>query len=173
MVMAGARDYNFYAVDALGGHCNWMKQFPKGWAIPATLNDSVVYVGTSDDRQLFALDVRTGREIWRADAGFNIFGGCAIGNRTGYFGTLAGKVYGIDLTNGRITWTIELEGYTANHLAWLKPDDSYRDDIRRLIKTPIDMLVMYRQLGGVFGSPAIGGKRLVVAGYDGWVYCFQ
>jgi outer membrane protein assembly factor BamB len=150
-----------------------MKQFPQGWAIPATYNDSVVYVGTSDDRQLFALDISTGREMWRAEAGFNIFGGCAVGDKTGYFGTLAGKVHGIDLTNGHIIWTIELDGYKANHLSWLKPDDSYRDDIRHLINTPIDMLAMYRQLGGIFGAPAIAGKRLVVAGYDGWVYCFS
>ena len=173
MVFASARDYNVYALDVRGGYCNWLKQFPKGWALPVTLNDSVVYVGSSDDRQLFALDFLTGREVWKADAGFNILGGCAIGSRIGYFGTLAGKLHGIDLTTGKIIWTIELDSYKANHLTWLKPDDSYRDDIGRLVRTPVEMLVMYRKLGGVFGTPALAGNRIVVAGYDGWVYCFS
>jgi outer membrane protein assembly factor BamB len=173
MVYAGARDYNFYAVDITGGHANWLKQFPLGWGLPATLNDTVLYVGTSDDHMLYALNVRTGREVWSLKAGFNILGGCAIGKRIGYFGNLAGKVLGIDLEAGSILWTIELDGYKANHLSWLKPDDAYRDDMNSLLLTPEDMLKMYKQLGGVFVTPALAGKHLVVAGYDGWVYCFS
>ena len=173
IVFAGARDYNLYALDVRGGFANWTKQFQYGWALPVTANDSVIYVGTSDDRTLFAFDIRTGREVWTAPAGFNIFGGCAIGKDIGYFCTLAGKMNGIDLKTGKIIWTIELESYKKNHLSWLKEDDSYRDDIGKLIKTPLDMLVMYGQLGGVFGKPAISGDRIVVAGYDGWVYCFS
>jgi outer membrane protein assembly factor BamB len=173
MVFAGARDYNMYAIDVRGGFCSWMKSFPFGWALPVTVNDSVVYVGTSDDRTLFALDIRSGLEVWKAPAGFNIFGGCAIGAKMGYFATLAGKVHGINLTTGKILWTIELDGYKTNHLSWLKPGDLYRDDIGKKIITPLDMLVMYNQLGGVFGTPAISIDRLVVAGYDGWVYCYK
>jgi len=172
IVLAAARDFNLYAIDVKGGHCNWLKQFPKGWALPVTFNDSIIYVGASDDRTLFALDIFSGREIWKADAGFNVFGGCALGSKIGYFGTLAGKVHGVDLTTGKILWTIELDGYKTHHLTWLKPDDSYREDIGSLIRTPLDMLRMYRELGGIFGTPAVEGERLVVAGYDGWVYCF-
>ena len=173
MVFAGSRDYNLYAVDMMGGHCDWMKQFPEGWALPVTLNDSVIYVGTSDDRQLFALNIRNGKEEWKTEAGFNIFGGCAIGKKVGYFGTLAGKVHGVDLSSGKILWTIELDGYKANHLKWLNPDDTFRDDIGKLISTPVQLVGMYEKLGGIFGTPALAGGRLVVAGYDGWIYCFS
>ncbi len=173
MVFAGARDNNLYAIDLRGGYTNWMKQFQNGWGLPVTVNDSVIYVGTSDDRTLYALDIVNGREIWKAAAGFNIFGGCAIGTKTGYFCTLAGKVHGIDLKTGKILWTLELDSYKANHLTWLKADDSYREDIGKLVKTPLDMLSMYKQLGGIFGTPAIVDNLLIVAGYDGWVYCFS
>ena len=173
MVIAGARDNNLYSIDLRGGYCNWMKQFPAGWALPITVNDSVIYVGTSDDRSFFAFDIRTGNQLWRAPVGFNIFGGCAVARKTGYIATLAGKVHGINLTTGQIIWTIELDSYKKNHLSWLKPNDSYRDDIGKLITTPLTMLVMYEQLGGIFGTPAQVGDHLVVAGYDGWVYCFS
>ncbi len=173
MVFVGARDYNFYAVDMMGGHCNWLKQFPLGWALPVTYNDSVLYVGSSDDHQLFALDVRSGKEIWNLDAGFNLMSGVAVGNKIGYIATLAGKVYGIDLTMGTVKWSLELDGYKANHLTWFNKDDAFRDDIGKLISTPMDILKMYRELGGVFGTPVLSGDRLVVAGYDGWVYCFS
>jgi outer membrane protein assembly factor BamB len=173
MVFAGSRDYNLYAVDTKGGYCNWMKPFEKGWGLPVTANDSVIYVGTSDDKTLFAYAIRTGKEVWKTDAGFNIFSGLAIGKNVGYLCTLAGKVHGIDLKSGRIIWTIELESYKANHLTYLKADDTYRDDLDKLIKTPLDMVSMYAKLGGIFGPPAIDGDHLVVAGYDGWIYCFS
>ena len=173
MVLAGARDNNLYALDLRGGYCNWMKQFPAGWALPVTSNDTVIYVGTSDDRSLFAFDIRTGSQLWRAPVGFNIFGGCAIGKEIGCVASLAGKVHGVNLTTGQIIWTIELDSYKLNHLSWLKPNDSYRDDIGKLITTPLKMFDMYEQLGGVFGTPTQEGNHLVVAGYDGWIYCFS
>lgn len=173
MVFVGARDYNLYAIDVRGGYCNWMKSFPNGWALPVTVNDSVIYVGTSDDRTMFALDIRSGGEVWKTNAWFNLIGGCAIGSQVGYFGNLAGKVYSINLTHGEINWTIELESYKENHLKWLIPNDNYRDDINKLIRSPLDIHKMYRELGGIFGTPAIEGLNLVVAGYDGWIYCFS
>ncbi|MCX6267454.1 MAG: PQQ-binding-like beta-propeller repeat protein [Bacteroidetes bacterium] len=173
MVFTGARDYNLYAIDMRGGFCNWMKQFSSGWSLPVTANDTVIYVGTADDRSLFAFDIRTGRQLWQAPAGFIVSGGCAIGKKMGYFGTLGGKVHGVDLTNGEIKWTAELDSYKANHLDWLKPNDAFRDDIVKLIVTPLDMHTMYRKLGGIFGAPALDGNNLVVAGYDGWVYCYS
>ncbi len=173
MVIAGARDYNLYAVDGRGGFCNWMKTFPAGWALPITVNDTVVYAGTSDDRTLFAFHAVNGSEIWKTDAGFNIMGGMAIGKYFGYFGTLAGKLHAIDLRTGKIAWTVQTDSYSNNSQKWLKPDDKYRDDIGKLIKTPPGILNLYRDLGGIFGKPALSGNRIIFAGYDGWIYCFK
>jgi outer membrane protein assembly factor BamB len=173
MVYVGSRDYHFYALDASGGHCNWMKQFPLGWALPATLNDSVLIVGTSDDHSVIAYNLTNGKELWKTDAGFNVLAGCALDGKMGYVGTLCGKVHGINLATGQKIWTVELDSYKANHLSWLKPDDTYRDDLSQIMVTPLDMIRMYGELGGIFGTPAIADERLVVAGYDGWVYCYS
>jgi outer membrane protein assembly factor BamB len=172
IVFASARDNNLYAIDVNGGYAHWLKNFPKGWALPVTVNDSAIYVGTSDDRTLFAYDIVSGRELWQTKVGFNILGGCAIGDKQGYFGTLAGKVHAVDLTTGKIEWTLEQDSYKANHLSWLKEDDTYRDDIGKLIKNPADVLKLYTQLGGIFSTPAKQGDIVVVGGYDGWVYCY-
>jgi outer membrane protein assembly factor BamB len=173
LVYFGARDYNFYAVDINGGYCHWMKQFPKGWALPAAINDSLVLLGTSDDRLLFAYDRSTGNEIWRLNAGFNIFGEIANVKKTGCFGTLAGKVIGFDLKTGTILWELKLDGYNTNHLKYLKPDDSYVDDISNLIRSSQDILKMYFNLGGVFSKPAISDDNMIITCYDGSIYCFK
>jgi len=78
----------------------------------------------------------------------------------------------VDLTTGKIEWTIEQDSYKANRLTWLKEDDTYRDDIGKLIKTPADVLKVYEQLGGIFSAPAKQGDVMVLGGYDGWVYCY-
>lgn len=172
MVFAGARDNNLYALDVRGGYCNWLKSFPFGWALPITANDTALYVGTSDDLQLIALDIRSGGEMWRFDAGFNIFSGVCFGKTIGCFGTLAGKVTGIDLTKGEEKWTLELDSYVKNRSKYFKEDGSYRADIGKVLRNPSDVLKMYAELGGVFGTPASSEDKIVVAGYDGWVYCF-
>ncbi|HNY03126.1 MAG TPA: PQQ-binding-like beta-propeller repeat protein [Bacteroidales bacterium] len=173
MVIAAARDNNLYAIDVRGGYCNWVRSFPSGWGLAATLNDTVVLVNTYDDRTVFAIDLMTGRDIWRTPAGFNMLGGCAVARKVGYFGTLSGKLNGIDLKTGKILWTVELDGYKENHLKWMQSNDSFRPDISRFIRTPMDMLKMYQDIGGIFGAPAIELDRLVVAGYDGSVYCLS
>jgi outer membrane protein assembly factor BamB len=172
MVYAGSRDYTLYAIDMKGGYCNWTRQFPRGWALPVTFRDTVLYVGTSDDHELYALDFRTGYEYWKLNVGFNILGGMALGKKLGYFATLAGKVHAVDLTSGDLEWSVELDGYKANRAKYLKSDDKYRDDIGKLLKTPLDLIEMYRRLGAVFSAPAYIPGYLIVAGFDGWVYCF-
>ncbi len=173
ILFAGARDNGLYALDVRGGYCNWVKSFDYGWALSVTPGDSVLYVGTSDDQTLFALDPRSGREYWKTPVGFNIFGGVVKGTNMGYFGTLAGKLIGIDLRKGKVQWVVETDAWKANHLSWFNDQDALREDAGIRLRTPYDVLKMYRDLGGIFGTPAMTGDRIVVAGYDGGVYCYS
>ncbi len=173
LVYIGARDYNLYAIDAKAGYSHWNKSFPFGWAMAATPRDSVVYIGTSDDRVLLALDGRTGKELWRTDVKFNIFGPCAYSASMGYVGTLIGKLYGIDLKSGDIKWVFNMEGYQAHHLKYFKSDDTLRDDIMNFIKTPADFIGMEYKLGAIFSTPAISDNYLVVSSTDGTLYCLK
>lgn len=173
MVYAGARDFNLYAIDAYGGYANWMKSFSSGWAMAVTSMDSVIIVAAADERAIYAYNAHSGQQLWRTPSGFNVIGECAIGSTLGYFGTLAGKVSAFDLSTGQIVWTVGLDSYKDNHLSWFNEEDAYREDINRLLKTPVDLLKMYGQLGSIFGAPALSSDMMVVAGYDGWVYVYS
>ena len=172
-VYAGARDYNLYAIDAAEGYCRWNKKFPSGWALALTPNDSVIYVGTSDDRVLAALDSNTGLEIWRSDVKFNIFGPCSFTASMAYVGTLMGKVFGIDLRDGKIKWSLTTDSHSAQRRKYFLADDVFRDDIIKIIKTPVDFIAMEYALGAIFSTPAIADNRLIVSSTDGTLYCFQ
>ncbi len=173
LVLIGARDYHVYAIEQNGGYCYWTKQFPKGWALPITVRDTVAYIGTSDDRELLAVDVRTGETIWKTDAKFNIFGGCSFTLSMGYFGTLAGNLFGFDMKSGSIKWKYTVDGYTTNHLKYFKEDDSFRDDIGEILKSNDEVLTMYNDLGAIFSAPAIANDKLVITSSDGNVYCLK
>lgn len=170
-VFIGSRDYNFYALNASAGYANWNRKFSAGWALSATLNDTVLYIGTSDDRILLALDGRDGHELWRTDAKFNIFGGCAFSPRMVYVGTIWGKLFGIDKKTGKIQWAFTTDGYFSNHLNYFKTDDTFRDDIGSELRAPVDWIAAEYKMGGIFSTPAVSNNQLVITTTEGIVYC--
>ena len=112
-------------------------------------------------------------ELWRTDVKFNIFGPCVTTSTMAYVGTLMGKLFGINLKNGGIKWVFTTPGYQKNHLKYFKADDSFRDDISNLIKTPADFIGMEYSLGAIFSSPAISNGQIVIGSTDGTVYCLK
>jgi eukaryotic-like serine/threonine-protein kinase len=173
VVYFGARDYNLYALDVYEGYSHWNKAFPFGWAMAITPRDSVIYVGTSDDRVLIALDGKSGRELWRTDVKFNIFGPCTTTTTMAYVGTLMGKLFSVNLKDGAVKWVYSTPSHQANRLKYFKADDSFRDDIMNFIKTPADFIGMEYALGAIFSTPAILNDQLVVCSTDGTIYCLK
>ena len=173
-VYIGSRDYNLYAVDTRGGHGLWNLAFPKGWAMGSpVVDDSVLYVGTSDDMVLMALNPFSGVTKWKTELKFNVFGGVAIQDDEIYAGNLMGKLFAIDKNSGKKQWQFNTESYLKNRHKYFNEDDIYRSDIQSIITKGDDFLTMYYDLGAIFSTPAINGNNLVITSTDGKVYCFQ
>jgi outer membrane protein assembly factor BamB len=173
-VFVGARDFNFYAIEINSGYCHWNKQFPKGWALSATvLNDSILYLGTSDDYVMIALDPRFGKEFWRTPVKYNIFGGMALSQSMGYVCTLMGKVFGIDLKTGAIQWEFDGEGYKKYRKDYFDKEDKHTDQALSTLGNFENVLRMYQHLGSIFSTPAITNDFIVVTSSDGFTYCLE
>lgn len=173
-VFIGARDFNFYAIENNTGYCHWNKQFPKGWALSATmLKDSVLYLGTSDDYVMIALDPRMGKELWRTAVKYNIFGGMALSESMGYVGTLMGKVFGLDLKTGAIKWEFDGDGYKKNKDKYFNKEDKHPDSVLPSLGNFQNVIAMYNKLGAVFSTPAVSNDYIVFTSADGAVYCLE
>jgi eukaryotic-like serine/threonine-protein kinase len=175
MVFIGGRDYNLYAIDAERGYCHWNKAFPGGWA-PATTpanHDSTVLVGASDDKILLLLRTKDGKEIWRSDVKYNVFGSSPLTAGMCYTTTLMGKLFGIDLQTGRIRWTYTTEKYAQNKALYFKPDDTYRDDIHSIIHSQEEFLAALFNIGAIYSAPAIDKDHIVFSSTEGVLYCLQ
>jgi outer membrane protein assembly factor BamB len=168
----GSRDYNFYALEINSGYCHWNKQFPRGWALAATIHkDSVLYLGTSDDYVMIALEPRMGTEKWRTPVKYNIFGSMALSEGMGYVGTLMGKMFGIDLKTGAVKWIFEGDGYKTNKKKYFDDEDKHPEKVLEKFDNFENVVRMYNELGGVFSTPVVTSDYIVYAGADGGVYC--
>lgn len=172
-VFVGARDYNFYALNASQPSCRWNLRFPKGWAITRPLiHDSLLYIGTSDDRKFFCLDPKTGGTIWTFDAKYNLFGAPVVADSVIYEGTMMGHLFGLHKKTGKLLFDFTTDGYNTHHLDYFKEDDTYRDDVfKTRIRRNEDFLTLYIALGGIISQPIVFGNCVLFTSMDGNVYC--
>lgn len=173
LIFIGARDYNVYALDQQRGYCHWNKAFTRGWGLNSSIYDSILYIGSADERVLIAANPSTGNEYWRTNMEFLIFGSNAFTPNMLYVGTTIGKIHGIDLKSGKKIWSLETDGYKKYRFNYFKEDDSYRDDIYSIIHSNEHFLHVEVELGGIFSTPCIAGDFLIFSSSEGSVYCFK
>ncbi len=171
LVFIGARDFNVYAIDQEKGYCHWNKSFSKGWGLCNRVHDSVLYIGTADERRLIAADPETGTEFWNKPMEFLVFGHNAYSDSMLYVGTTMGKLHGISLETGTKLWTFATNAYILARSKYFKPDDSYRDDIYSIIQSNEQFLEVEEELGGIFSTPVISGSKIIFTSTDGKIYC--
>jgi eukaryotic-like serine/threonine-protein kinase len=173
LIFIGARDYNVYAIDQNKGYCHWNKSFTKGWGLNNNVHDSVLYIGSSDERKLISVNPLNGNENWNIDMEFLVLGNNAFSEKMLYVGTTIGKLHGIDLKNGLKVWSFETESYQNARFKYFKNDDSYRDDIYTIIKSNEQFLEVECELGGIFSTPVISNESIIFSSTNGKIYCLK
>ena len=111
IVAVGSRDGNLYAIDEVRGTQRWRLNFNVYWvnASPAIENGRV-YATNSDAQCVDAVDVKTGKEVWRYNAERNFFGSASIAGETVYAGDFAGRLHALDKSTGKERWRFVAEG---------------------------------------------------------------
>ena len=173
MIFIGARDYNVYAIDQNKGYCHWNKSFTRGWGLNNNIYDSVLYIGSADERVLIAANPNTGNEFWNVKMEFLVFGNNAYSDSLMYLGTTIGKLHGISRKNGEKVWSFETDSYKNMRFNYFKPDDSYRNDIYSIIKSNEQFLEVECELGGIFSTPYISDDIIIFSSTNGKVYCLK
>ncbi len=95
----------------------------RGQETQPLIHDGIMYVTASYSR-LYAIDVRTGEELWQYDARLpeGILPCCDVVNRGAaiygdkiYFGTLDAKIVALNLKTGDVVWRKEIADYKAGY----------------------------------------------------------
>ncbi len=112
------------AVEAASGHVVWERKFAGCIAASPAVGNGTVYFGFMDPPPcrgtapsfLAALDVRSGRTLWRFRAGVIETPPLLAGGRV-YFGSWDHRVYAVDSRTGRLAWSFATGGRVKGGVA--------------------------------------------------------
>jgi len=88
----------------------WSAQIATGHSFAPAVANGIVYVG-SGDQHLYALDAKTGAQVWNAATGGAIVSSPAVADGAVYVGTTDSHVYAFDAETGALRWATPVGGY--------------------------------------------------------------
>src|SRR4029077_13090322 len=123
VVYFGCRDSNFYALDAATGQKKWAFNNKGSWVITSpAVADGKVYFATSDTALFYALDAKSGAQLFSLKFKWPMFSSPAIAGDLLYMGTHEGKLMAIDLKNRKVAWEFQTDASRQYGPAFTKPD---------------------------------------------------
>ncbi|HLK29547.1 MAG TPA: PQQ-binding-like beta-propeller repeat protein [Puia sp.] len=100
-VLFGSRDACLYCLNADDGKFIWKISHEPSWIMStAAIKDSFVITGTSDGRFVQALNLETGKEIWKHHTALAVWASPLINNDKIYTGGFDGQLLCLDLKTG-------------------------------------------------------------------------
>lgn len=126
LVVSATLGGRIFAVDEATGTLRWSVMtgaplplntgFAGGWDLyvssPAVVGATVVIGGR--DGGVYALDLQTGRRLWRAATHGRVRATPAVGHSTVIVGSFDGRIYGLDLMTGAERWVHRTVGDTLD-----------------------------------------------------------
>jgi outer membrane protein assembly factor BamB len=108
-VVFGSRDGNLYDLNILNGKEIWKVSHGTSWIISSpAIYDGVIYVGSSDARFEQAVDLKTGKEIWKTNSIQAVWSSPAVTENSVCFGDFSGTLFAVDKKTGKENWNIKL-----------------------------------------------------------------
>jgi outer membrane protein assembly factor BamB len=138
------------------------------------VTNGVVYIGTLDNNNLYALNASTGAKLWSVTASDYVDSSPAVAKGVVYFGSQDGAIYAVDATTGGGLWRFILNGdptspAVANGVVYFGSND---DNIYALNASTGAKLWSYNTGHQVDASPAIVNGVLYIGSNDHKVHAF-
>lgn len=136
---------------------------------------STVYFGAGD-YNLYAIDERTGSELWRLTTGDEVFSSPALHNDVVYVGSNDGNLYAVDAQTGDEVWSYETgdavrsSPAVAGEYVYVGSSDNHLHAVN--IETGA-MEWSFQTGDAVESSPAVAGGVVYVGSFDGKVYALD
>jgi len=116
-IVVGARDGFLYCLNASDGKKIWTVDHEISWIISTVaIKDSIVVTGTSDGRFIQAVNLNTGKEIWKYHTPMATWSSPIIDNDKVYEGCYDGQLFCVDLKTGK-----RLGQFTTNSIIYSSP----------------------------------------------------
>ena len=105
MLVIGGRDGYLYGIDAQTGARKWVYDYKVSWILSSVaIKDTIVVTGTSDGRFINALNLHTGKELWRFGVGAPAWSSPSIVGDKVFNAVNDGIIYCLDIYTGKQVW---------------------------------------------------------------------
>jgi outer membrane protein assembly factor BamB len=149
----GSRSADLFAFDAATGKVKWKYFYWSSWVeSSARLHKGILYVGSSDHQQMFAIDAPSGKRIWNTYTDGSAWSSPAVTDKHVYIGVVGVTPYFID-----------------HHGSFLAADRATGQIVWRFPMSVIPGSVT----SGVASSPAVDHGLVFFGGLDGTFYAFR
>ena len=141
----------------------------EGFESTATVQGGAVYAGSLDGH-VYALDLDTGRELWRFAAGAPVKSSPSVREGTVFFGDEDGVFHAVDAKTGEGRWRFEAGAEivsSANFAAGCVVFGSHDESLYCLEPADGKLRWKVETEGYVFGTPAVAEGLVYSAGCDG------
>ena len=107
IVVVGGRDGYLYGIDAQTGTRKWIFDYKVSWIISSVaIKDTIVITGTSDGRFINALNLNTGKELWRFMTGAPVWASPSIAGDKVFNASNDGLIYCLNIYTGKEVWRV-------------------------------------------------------------------
>jgi outer membrane protein assembly factor BamB len=168
------------AFSAGHGEIRWQKTIGPSETSPLLVGDRL-YVGDWNG-DVWALDARSGKTLWRYHTGGAVKGGAALSGNRLYVGSYDGHVYCIDARNGTLVWKQSGQGglfgsstfYATPAVAYGRVYIGSTDGKMYSFGAASGSLIWSYGTGGyVYASPAVSDGLVFVGSYSKTFYAFD
>jgi len=175
-----ASDGEVVALSVGKGTVRWTRHIGATETSPVVVGNDV-YVGDWLGN-VYALDKRDGRTVWRATTGGAVKGGIAVSGNRVYAGSYDGHVYAFDATTGRRLWRASGDARLLGHGQFYStPAAAYGrvyigstdGKVYSFGATSGKRIWSHSTGGYVYGSPAIWQQRVFAGSYSHTFYAFD
>ena len=168
-LVVGSEDNRLYGFDAATGDPLWEPFVAGGkiWSTPV-IQDNTVFFG-SHDKNVYAVDLRTGEEKWRFATGGTVVAKPLIFDDKVIVGSFDRTLYALEAQTGTLAWAFKGSNWfwagavAGNSTIYAASMDG---DVYALDRTG-ELQWEHRVEGAIASTPALVPERLVVAGVDG------
>ena len=179
VVYLASRDNFVYALKVNDGSLIWQKSFGGSWmpSSPAFDADNI-YIGSSDAKQIFCMNKKTGSYVYIVNVGNYCFASPAITDEWMFEGFFNGRMYGIEKQSGKIRWEFQPALSIQNYLGLSNVSGSfnvtplYKFDYSKAEAQAQYLNEVYKT-GPIISSPVIAGGIVYFTSADSNIYALE
>ena len=110
LMIIASRDGKTYAVNTITRKKKWDFTYGPTWAMSASIEKNVAYVGWSDNSLLSAIDILTGKEKWKFQSGSLVYTKPFLTTSNIYIGSADENLYCLQKSSGEKRWAYKTGG---------------------------------------------------------------